>query len=194
MLDWLHAHPHWLALAIFLLRIGDVSLGTVRTISIFRGHRVLAAFIGFFEVLIWLTAVGQVLRHLDHWYLVIAYAGGFAAGNIVGIAVEAALAMGDAVVRVISPNREVHLAQVLRTADYFVTDLEGHGEKALPVEVLFVVTKRRNLARLVALIEKADPFAFCTVEDVRRVREVAAGATASHLDLYQTWVRRSRRK
>ncbi|MBK7976410.1 MAG: DUF2179 domain-containing protein [Deltaproteobacteria bacterium] len=193
MFAWLSAHPQWLAPAIFLLRIGDVSLGTVRTISIFRGHRVLAAVIGFFEVLIWLTAVGQVLGHLDRWYLVFAYAAGFAAGNIVGIAVEAALAMGDAVVRVISPNREVHLAQVLRAGDYFVTALEGHAEKAMPVEVLFVVTKRRSLKKLLALIEKADPLAFCTVEDVRRVREVSVGS-ASGMDMYQTWIRRSRRK
>ena len=193
MLAWLSAHPQWLAPAIFFLRIGDVSLGTVRTISIFRGHRGLAAAIGFFEVLIWLTAVGQVLGHLDRWYLVVAYAGGFAAGNIVGIALEAALAMGDAVVRVISPNREVHLAQVLRAGDYFVTALEGHADRSMPVELLFVVTKRKSLKRLLALIEKADPLAFCTVEDVRRVREVSVGS-ASMVDMYQTWIRRSRRK
>jgi uncharacterized protein YebE (UPF0316 family) len=193
MLTWLSAHPQWLAPAIFFLRIGDVSLGTVRTISIFRGHRALAAFIGFFEVLIWLTAVGQVLGHLDRWYLVVAYAGGFATGNMVGIALESALAMGDAVVRVISPNREVRLAQVLRAGEYFVTALEGHAERSMPVEVLFVVTKRRSLKKLLALIEKADPVAFCTIEDVRRVREVTVGS-ATKMDLYQTWIRRSRRK
>ncbi len=193
MFPWLQAHPVWLAPAIFLLRIGDVSLGTVRTISVIRGHRALAAFIGFFEVLIWLTAVGQVLGHLDRWYLVIAYAAGFATGNLVGIVLESALAMGDAVVRAISPNREVALAKVLRAGDYFVTALEGTGANGLPVEVLFVVTKRRNLPKLLALIEKADPLAFCTIEDVRRVREVTVG-TATVADLYRTWVARARRK
>ncbi|MCA9319888.1 MAG: DUF2179 domain-containing protein, partial [Planctomycetes bacterium] len=91
-MDFLHEYPALLALVIFLARIGDVSIGTLRTILVFRGRSIPAAVLGFFEVLIWITAAGQVIRNLDAWYLTIAYAGGFAMGNIVGIWLESKLA------------------------------------------------------------------------------------------------------
>ena len=80
-MEILVAYPYLLAPWIFLTRVADVSLGTFRTIVIFRGHKFIASFIGFFEITIWLVAAAQVLTNLDKWYLALAYAGGFAVGN-----------------------------------------------------------------------------------------------------------------
>lgn len=64
------------ALIILGLRIVDVSMGTVRMILGVRGYRGQAAAIGFFEVLIWLIAVGVALRHLTPILHIVGYAGG----------------------------------------------------------------------------------------------------------------------
>jgi hypothetical protein len=48
------------AILIFLSRIMDVSLGTVRVIFVSRGMKYVAPIIGFFEVLIWILVIGQI--------------------------------------------------------------------------------------------------------------------------------------
>lgn len=166
-MEFLNAHPWLLALLIFLARITDVSLGTVRTIMVFRGYRLISAMIGFCEVLIWIIAVGHVMKNLTHWYLIISYAAGFATGNMVGIWLEAKLAIGNAVVRVISENPEIQMSERLRERDYVVTEVYGKGSGPLPVEISFIAEKRRGIPALLQLIEEIDPDAFYTVEDIR---------------------------
>ncbi len=168
MLEFLQANPWLLALAIFIARILDVSLGTVRTILVFRGKAYVAALIGFVEVLIWIVAASQVLSDLGAWYLAVAYAAGFAAGNIVGIWVESKMALGLELVRAVSQNLDVRLAARLRDAGYSVVHLDGMGDNASPVEIVFVVERRRRVGRLLRDIEAADPDAFCTISDVKR--------------------------
>ena len=106
--------PVWaLAACIFLLRVADVSLGTVRTIVVVHGRIRLSVLLGFVEVLVWITAVSQVILRLrESPVLVVAYAAGFATGNAVGILLERRLALGHCVVRMISREGEA-VARVL---------------------------------------------------------------------------------
>ncbi len=83
------------ALAIFLLRIIDVSLGTLRITMLVRGHRGFAGLLGFFESLIWLLAAAQVLSDLDSPVKFLAYAGGYAAGTVLGTTIEKWIAIGS---------------------------------------------------------------------------------------------------
>jgi uncharacterized protein YebE (UPF0316 family) len=166
--DVLQATPLLLAPLIFLARVADVSLGTLRTIVVFKGHRWLAAGLGFVEITIWLHAAGQVFRNLDAWYLSAAYAGGFAVGNVVGSWLEAKLAMGLELVRVLGHDPEVHLASRLRYLGYEVTALAGVENVTQPVEVLLIVEKRRRMPQLLRTIAAIDPTAVCTTNDIKR--------------------------
>lgn len=167
MIELLHAHTWLLLIAIFCSRILDQTFGVMRTISIFRGYSVLAAFVGFIEVLIWINVAGQVIRNLDTWYLGVVYAAGFAAGNAVGMRIEQRLAIGHQLVRVIS-KRSVGLANKLWEHNYAVTEIEGNS-KAGPITFVSVAEKRRNVPKLAKLITELDPEAFFTVEDVKQV-------------------------
>lgn len=168
-MEYLNTYPWIIAPLIFMARIVDVSLGTVRTIIVFRGYRILAAIIGFFEVSIWILAAGQVMKNLNELHLIVAYAGGFATGNMIGIWLEAKLAIGNALVRAISANSNVHLSRKLREYKYFVIEVYGKGENADQVEISFIVEKRRKLPDLLKLIEETDSNIFYTVEDVRDI-------------------------
>jgi uncharacterized protein YebE (UPF0316 family) len=77
-----------LPLMIFFARVCDVSLGTVRIIFISKGIRYLAPFVGFFEILIWLLAISQIIQNLTNRYYYIFYAGGFACGTFAGIIID----------------------------------------------------------------------------------------------------------
>lgn len=160
------ADPVFLTVAIFLARVADVSLGTLRTILVFRSYRYWAAFIGFFEVLVWVNAAGQVLTNLDRWYLTVAYAAGFSAGNVVGIFLEHKMAIGQELVRIVSADPRVRLAAKLREAGHAVVEVPGRDAER-PVEVLLVVERRRRVPRLLTLVDRLDPEALYTVSDVK---------------------------
>lgn len=170
MIELLVEYPYLLAPLIFFARVADVSLGTFRTIVIFRGHKFLAAFIGFFEIIIWVVAASQVLTNLDHWYLAVAYAGGFAVGNFVGMWIESRFAIGNELIRCISFNRDV-LAEMLRNEGFKVVSFDGDMGEGNPVELLLIIEKRRNVPSLIRLIKELDQTAVYSVSDVKSVYE-----------------------
>jgi uncharacterized protein YebE (UPF0316 family) len=145
-----------------------VSLGTFRTTIIFPAYKLLASFIGFFEILIWLAAAPQVLTNSDQWYLAAAYAGGFSVGNYIGISIEGRFALGSEFIRCMSFNGDV-LAGQLPEQGYKVAAFDGGMSKAQPVELLLITEKRRNVSSLIQSIRRLDPSAIYSVSDVKSV-------------------------
>lgn len=166
LLEKLDEVPFLLPVAIMLLRIIDVSLGTVRVIMVFRGRRITAAVLGFFEVIIWLTAITGIISHITDWVNVIFYGLGFALGNVVGMQIENILAVGQQVVRFISAEESDRITRILRAKSYGVTEVVASGREG-PVGLGFVIAARRKIPALVGLISGVDPKAVVTIEDVR---------------------------
>jgi uncharacterized protein YebE (UPF0316 family) len=157
------------ALIIFLLRLTDVSMGTIRTIFITRGQKIFAALLGFVEICIWVMAISRVLGHLDNVWSVVGYSGGFAAGTLIGMAVEERLALGYADMHIISSRKGGEIAQALRKAGYGVTLTIGHGQNG-QVTVLNAVVRRKNVQGALEVITSVDPDAFVAVEEARYIR------------------------
>lgn len=168
----LQAEPIAMCVAIFLARLTDVSLGTLRTLMVFRGYRAISALVGFFEVLLWILAASQVITHLDQWYLAVAYAGGFAAGNYAGITLEAKLAMGRELVRIVTDNPDLCLAAELRKHGYSVIELAARFDDDRNVEILLISESRKRIPELCRLIGTLDPRAFYTTSDIKKQIQV----------------------
>jgi uncharacterized protein YebE (UPF0316 family) len=156
---------------IFVARILDVTFGTLRIIFVSRGLAMLAALVGFFEVLIWILAIGQVMQNLQHWITYVAYALGFSAGNYVGILIERRIAIGSLIVRIITRREAEELVRFLWQAGYGVTSVEARGESG-PVKVIFSIVKRKHLPEVLTIIKRFNPNAFYTIEDVRFVTDL----------------------
>lgn len=186
MLDLLHDYPALLALAIFAARVCDVSLGTLRILVGFRGYRLLAAAVGFCEAAIWVVAASNVIQHLDQVHLVVAYAGGFATGNFVGITLERRLGVGRELARIISYQVETNLPRALAALGYSVVELHG-ARNAAPVQVMYVVAGRRQMPELLRRVHELDPEALYTITDVKGCHgedgAIAATAAGSALAL-----------
>ncbi len=170
MIDPTPAHPYlfaWVILPvlIFLSRIADVSIGTVRVIFVSMRLKYLAPVAGFFEVLIWILVMSQIMKNLTSPMCYLAYAGGFAAGNFVGILIADKLSIGMALVRVILPVRANGLIDRLRERRYGVTCLDGQGANG-PVQVVFTIVPRCEIQAVVDLVKESHPDAFYSVEDV----------------------------
>jgi uncharacterized protein YebE (UPF0316 family) len=167
-IDLLFGGP-WGPLLIFGLRIFDVSLATIRILLAVRGQRWIVPVIGFFEILIWIFAVGNAIRHLDSGLHVLGYAAGFSAGNLAGLWIEEKLAFGLATMRIISRSAGVQLADALRSFGFGATEFSARG-RAGQVEVIYTVVKRRDIPRVFREVDHWDPDAFVTVEEPRSIR------------------------
>ena len=153
---------------IFLSRIADQSIGTVRLIFVSKGFRYLAPFLGFFEVIIWLLAVGQIIQQLDNVLYYLAYGAGFAAGNYIGIILEERLSLGTVVVRIIPSKDTSKLVEFLKQENYGLTMMDAMGSRG-SVKVILTVIPRKTLKSLIEIIDRFNPNAFYSVEEVKSV-------------------------
>lgn len=159
-----------LPLLIFLSRIIDVSIGTIRIIFVARGMKLFAPLLGFFEVLIWLLAIGQIMNNLTHLINYIAYAAGFAAGNYIGIIIEEKLAVGLVSIRIITNKDATECINFLKCENFGVTNIAARGVNG-EVNLIFSIVKRKDLKKAVEIIKKFNPKAFIAIEDIRSVNE-----------------------
>jgi len=159
-----------LPLIIFVARIFDQTVGTIRLIFAAKGFKSIVPILGFFEVLIWIVIVAQVMQHLDNVLCYIAYAGGFAMGNYIGMLVEEKLSLGTVLIRVIPKKDTTELIEYLRANNFGVTavDVEGRSGK---IKMLFSIIKRKQAREVIDIINRYNPNAFYTIEEIRAVKD-----------------------
>lgn len=155
---------------IFLSRVVDVTFGTLRIILVSKGNKYIAPALGFFEVLIWLLAISRIMQNLDNYVNYIAYAGGFAAGNFIGMILEEKIALGVMIVRVITQKPADKLINKFNSLGFGVTSVDAKGSKS-DVNIIYTIILRQELRKVIDLIKEYNPLAFYSVEDVRYVNE-----------------------
>ncbi len=155
-----------LPLVIFLARICDVTLGTIRIIFVSRGDKVMAPLLGFFEVFIWIIAIGQIMSNAHGLIYYVAYAGGFAAGNYVGLLIEEKIAIGILGIQIITTGNGCRLKEKLAAAGYGVTSVDAEGSNG-HVKMIYTIIKRKELNNAITIINKCSTKMFYTIEDIR---------------------------
>jgi uncharacterized protein YebE (UPF0316 family) len=180
VMEFIQDIPIWLlAIVIFLMRVFDMTIGTLRTLTTVAGMIRLSMFMGFFESFIWLIAISQVVTRIhESPILPFFYAGGFATGVGMGLWLERQLGFGKSVLRIISREKGKEIAHVLRNYGQIVTTFVGEGRDG-PVTELYIICKSKNIQNYLAEARKADPDLFYVVEranDWRHERRIA-GAT-----------------
>lgn len=159
-----------LPLLIFLARITDVSINTIRIIYVLGGRRGTATLLGFIESFVWLMAIRQIFEHLDNWICYVAYPGGFAMGIFVGMIIEERIAYGKVIVRIITSKDVTVLLDFLTKQNYRYTRVKSEGIDGNE-NLVFTVLPRENLESLLATMKEILPTAFYTVEKVNRAAE-----------------------
>lgn len=154
---------------IFLLRVSDMTLDTLRVLVVMRGKKGIAWVLGFFQASIFVLAISSVLSNLDNPLNVIGYAAGFATGNVVGMLIEERLAIGHTLISIVSSRRGSAIAEHLRDQGYAVTEVPARGKDGA-VSLLNVSVLRKNVDRVRKIVNDVDPDAFITAEDVRPIR------------------------
>jgi uncharacterized protein YebE (UPF0316 family) len=182
-----------LPLLIFIARIGDVSINTIRIIYVLGGRRFTATLLGFFESFIWLMAISQIFNHLDNWICYVAYPAGFASGIFVGMIIEERIAYGKVIVRIITRKEISSLIQYLNAQQFRYTHVNAEGPDGHQ-NLVFTVLERENLDNLLFKLKQILPTAFYTVERVNRAAEVGTVAEQSTRWDILSWLRGIRRE
>jgi len=146
---------------IFILRVGDMSLDTLRVLFIMGGRKGIVWILGFLQATIFVIAISIVLSSLDNPLKVVAYAAGFATGNVVGMTIEEKLAIGFIQIRIISSRFGSAIAEKLRDKGFAVTEV---------VSLLSLSVLRKQVKEVKDIVNEIDDTAFITVENVRPVR------------------------
>jgi uncharacterized protein YebE (UPF0316 family) len=162
----------WLILPvlIFCSRIFDQSVGTLRMIFVAKGLKNIVPVFAFFESLIWLLAIGEIMKHLNNPLCYLAYAGGFAMGNWVGMWLDERISLGNVIIRVIMSVASPELIEQLKAANFGLTLLDAEGGKG-KVKVVFSIIKRKDVKHFVDILNQYSPHSFFTIEEVRSVNE-----------------------
>ena len=166
MFEFLDQYPYLLPFVIFFGRIVDVSLGTLRIIFVSKGEKYKAPLIGFFEVLIWIVVISEILSKAHGVLAYISYAAGYATGNYVGIIIEQRIAFGIILCRVYTRKKGAELVSMLSKQNFGATFLQGSGSIG-KVEIVETVIERKELKKVEQILTEFDPEVFYVVEDVR---------------------------
>lgn len=159
-----------LPILIFLSRLVDVTIGTLRIIMVSKGQKSWAPILGFFEVLIWLIAISKIFQNLDNWLCYVTYAAGFATGNYIGLWLEEKLAVGIVKIQIITRKKANKLINNLTTAGYGITYHEAQGSTE-EVSIIYSIINRTEIQKVEEIVKSTNPKAFYSVEDVKSVNK-----------------------
>ncbi|MCK5645333.1 MAG: DUF2179 domain-containing protein [Anaerolineales bacterium] len=168
-ISWANIPDVYLPLIIYGLRTFDLTVATLRMLLVVRGRKKLAWVFGFIQSASFILGIVGVLGNLQNPLNLIAYAAGFATGNVIGITIEAKLAPGQSLLRIISSRMGALLTESLRSFGHGVTEVPGHGMGGT-VSLIYCYVPRREVNSTKVEILTLDPEAFVTVQNVRQMR------------------------
>ena len=165
----------FLCLKIFICRIIDVSLGTVKTIIMVKGKTTLSAIVALAEGLIWFLVVREALLFdtptlLSKLSIAFAYAIGFAAGTYIGGKIADKFIVGNVNVQIVTSSQNNKMLETIRNAGYAITVLDVNTSLLSKKKyMLFCEVTTKQLDELKALIYSLDKKAFFMVHETKYV-------------------------
>ena len=157
------------SLIIFIGRVIDVSLGTIRVNMIVRRKKTIAAVVGFFEVAIFISIIVRIIQEINNIYGILAYASGFAVGTVIGIIISEKLSKDLISTNIISVKQSEAIKDLLKDEGYGITCYKGSGING-EVEVINVICSQTNIQKLNKIVYSKDPSAFLVSYMLDKIR------------------------
>lgn len=146
-------------LIIFILKIIENSLATLRLILVSNGKKWLGAFLLFTTSIIWIISSHIAIIDINI-SMVLIFSIGSLLGSYIGSILEEKMAIGNNMLICITQKQ---MSEILRQNGYIITKVEGYGKDSKK-EVLFVILKRNQNKDLISLIRSLDQEAIIVSE------------------------------
>jgi uncharacterized protein YebE (UPF0316 family) len=153
---------------IFISRVLNMALDTVRMLTVMRGMRSITWILGVLQTMLFVVALGSVMNDLSNPIKILAYSIGFATGNVIGMNIEKRLAFGFINMTIISSLRGQELAEKLRSQGHAVTEIPARGKDG-SVEILECSVQRKFAPEVQKTVLESDPSAFITSRDIQKI-------------------------
>lgn len=162
----------FMCIQIFLARIVDVSLGTLRTILIVRGRKNSASVIAFFEVLIWFLIAKEALVNVSENFMVaIFYSLGFAVGTYIGIRLTNRFIDSFVSAQVTVKRGSNDLIKILREEGFGVSVVSlKNFHDDVKKDMLFIAINKKSIHELKNLVRKYDKNAFLIFNEIKYIQ------------------------
>jgi uncharacterized protein YebE (UPF0316 family) len=171
IINFFTAVSFWELLLIFVAKIIEVTIGTMRIILIGKGYRKQGTALAVIEILLWVFIASAVIQGVTEAPIKgIIYSVGFALGVYVGSFIENRVAVGKILIQAIADKTGADIImRVLRANGHGVTSVDGHG-KDTERTVLMVFANRKNKQTILNLIKDTEPKALIVANEVSMVQ------------------------
>lgn len=158
-------------LIIFIAKVIEVSIATLRIILINRGYRKQGVILALIEIALWVVIASRVIVGIqDEPFKAVVYCLGFALGVYAGSKIENYLAFGQMLIQVITPlEKGEGLTDYLRSKGIAVTTIDGSG-KETPKKILMIYCNRKNKDFIINEINKIDGSLMIVATDVSSLK------------------------
>ena len=152
--------------AIFIFKIIEDALATLRLIVVSNGKKKLGAILQFLVTLIWIILTSSVLIGLkDDIFKAIAFAFGSLFGSYLGSVLEEKIALGKNIFMVeIENSKSLKLIDILEKEKFNTSRVRSGNDKNT---ILVVTGRRKDKGKIVSLIRKIDEKAIILSEKVK---------------------------
>lgn len=155
-----------LCIKIFLARIVDVSLGTIKSFYVFKQERLISFIISFFEVLIWYYAARSALSmDIDTIFIPISYSLGYATGTYLGTYFSIKYMKGHQTVHIISNKIKKKDLEMIKSKNFGLTSINTEDNK----KYLIIEIEKSRLDELKKTINQIDNSSFIFVTETKIV-------------------------
>ena len=151
---------------IFVLRVINYAISTIRLVFIARNYRFLAAVLAFVEAFVFAVVMARIVSDLSNVINLFAYCLGASVGSYVGMAIETRFVKSYSTLTVITQELGEEIASNLRECGYGVTITHGEGRDGA-VDILRSSATSRDIPGMVKIIRAINPHAFIEVEQAR---------------------------
>lgn len=160
-----------LCIEIFLARLVDVSLGTIRTVIVVKGKNLVGSLLGFIEVTVWFLVVEQALTNAsDNIFVVIAYSLGFAVGTYLGGLLSKKLIKSKLEVQVVTSVDIKRMSKEIKKNGYAISIFKLESLDRDKKYMLFMEVDSNRFNYLKSIIKQFDPKAFIVVNETLYVQ------------------------
>ncbi len=156
----------FLYIAIFLAKVIENALGTLRLIVVANGKKILGATLNGIIAILWVATTGIVVKDIQKDpFKIIVFALGSALGSYIGSLIEQKMALGNNMLITITKKEGAKkVMEEIRKMGYGVTSIDGEGKEE-GKKILLIMVSRKKRKEVVLKIKEMDCMAIIIAEN-----------------------------
>lgn len=155
-----------LYIGIFLAKVIENALGTLRLIVVANSKKMLGAILNGIIALLWVATTGLVVKDIQKEpFKILFFALGSTVGSYIGSFIEQKMALGNNMLTTITKRESANkITEEIRKMGYGVTSFDGEGKEDTK-KILLIMVSRKKRKEIVLKIKEIDREAIIIAEN-----------------------------